>query len=97
MIMPMPCAKARQEMVDERVCRILTALPPRDESRDDEYDLIAAYLADEWACLEVAAVVIAPMFGLEPRDPAVIERLKQAGHAALKDECERIAEEGMTS
>jgi len=91
--MPMPDAETRQEMVDERVCRILEALPPRDESMGED-DLIAAYLADEWACLEVAAVVIAPMFGLDARDPAVIERLKRAAHGALKAECRRIGREG---
>ena len=93
--MPMPDAETRKEMVDERVCRILAALAPPDESAGEDA-LIASYLADEWACLEVAAVVVAPMFGLDAQHPPVIERLKQAAHAALKAECERIAEEGRT-
>ena len=92
-----PDAETRQDMVDERVCRILEALPPRDESMAEGV-LLAHYLADEWACLEVAAVVVAPMYGLDPRDPAIVERLKQAAHAALKAECRRIAaEEGVPS
>jgi hypothetical protein len=92
MNMPMPDAETRLQMVDERVCLILAALPSKDLAMAaGEDDLIASYLADEWACLEVSAVVVAPLYGLDAEDPDVIERLKQAAHAALKAECERIA------
>ena len=91
-----PDAETRQDMVDERACRILESLPPRDESMAEGV-LLAHYLADEWACLEVAAVVVAPLYGLDPTRPAVVERLQQAAHAALKAECERFAGEGEVS
>lgn len=79
----------RQEMVDQRVIAILQALPPRDESMADEA-LVEHYLADEWACLEVAARVIAPAFGLEAMDDRLIVRLQRAAHEALKAECLRM-------
>lgn len=82
----------RREMVDERVCRILDALPARDSSMDQD-TIIAHYLADEWACLEVAAVVIAPLFLLDATRPEVCVRLQRAAHDALKAECERIIRE----
>lgn len=86
--MGFPTDERRREMVDRRVIAILEALPPRDESMEDEA-LIAEYLADEWACLEVAARVIAPAFGLDALDERLIVRLQRAMHAALKAECLR--------
>src|SRR6185503_60715 len=83
---------ARRAMVDERVVRILTALPERDASMAEGM-LICHYLADEWACLEVAAVVVAPVYGLDGTDRAVCDRLKREAHEAIKAECRRIAEE----
>lgn len=83
-------AEERRAMVDDRVCRILLALPPRDASAGEEA-LVVQYLADEWACLEVAAAVVAPIYGLDGTDPAVGDRLKHAAHAAIKAECLRIA------
>lgn len=79
----------KRAMVDERVCRIVQALPPRDGSLDDE-SLIAHYLADEWACLEVAARVLAPAYGLDPMDEDLIVRLQRAAHEAIKAACERM-------
>jgi hypothetical protein len=86
----------RQAMVDERVCRIVQALPPRDEGLDADA-LIAEYLADEWACLEVAARVVAPAFGLDAMDDPAVVRIQRAAHEAMKAECRRIAgERGVT-
>jgi hypothetical protein len=79
----------KQRMVDERVCRILQALEPCDPAAGEEA-VILHFLADEWAALEVAAIIVAPVYGLDGTDPAVGERLKQAAHAALKAECLRI-------
>jgi hypothetical protein len=79
----------KRELVDERVCRIVAALHRPDPSADDEA-LITGFLADEWACLEVAARVLAPAFGLDALDDATIVRLQRAAHEVLKAECRWI-------
>jgi hypothetical protein len=83
----------RREMVDERVVRLLQALPPRDRSMGKGM-FICHYLADEWACLEAAAFVVAPVYGLDATDPVVCDRLKRAAHEAIKAECRRMAGPG---
>jgi hypothetical protein len=89
-MMQNPTDEAKAAMVDERVCRILRALPPRDESMGADA-LIFAFLADEWACLDIAARVLLPAFGLDPEDDALAVRLQRAAHEAMKAECRRIA------
>lgn len=76
------------DKVDERVARIFKALARC--KHDDTED----YLADEWAALQVAAVVVAPLYGLDARDEALLVRLQRTAHEALKAECERLFVEG---
>lgn len=78
----------QQEMVDERTCRILEALQQCGDREQPE-----DFLADEWACLEVAAIVVAPLYDLDPRDERIRIRLQRAAHAALKAECTRLQQE----
>ena len=85
----------RQQMVDERVCRVLLSLPERPAESAGEEALIDAYMADEWACLEVAAMIVAPAYGLDGADPDVIEPLKRAAHQAMKVTCERLIRFGL--
>jgi hypothetical protein len=76
----------QKEMVDERVCAILRSLMERGSPRSLEDGL-----ADEWACLQVAAGLIAPIYGLNPRNEDLLVRLQRAAHRALKAECSRYA------